>query len=283
MVTSIEDAVKQKEARRLATAVTKDTPFPSGVSAVGAFDGAVSGGNPGTMGVGYWMNYAGCGDLVRAGGTVGHGSNNEAEYWALILCLRHALRLGIWTLSLRTDSQLIQRQMIGQYKARQRHLKMLLKEAKFLSSLFSSFSIEWVDREVNAHADELSHRIVYWEPTLPPNKRGLKGRVRNLYDFQAAAVRWWWLNGHRELAPIARIFGVDLQVVERIVKGQAYREATFDMPPLGATEVVVHLELTPAEERHAESLENEAKQVLTGYEHIGDDGGHNTLSDGDMQ
>lgn len=232
MIQSILDAVAKRQLKVGATAVTAETPFPEGTLAYGWTDASVKG-NPGQMGVGYiFKEVQSRIPIAYAGGQIGHGTNNEAEYNAFILALRHALRLGIWMLIMHTDSQLLQRQIEGRYKVKQSRLRRLHGEAVMLASLFETFELRHVPRGKNAEADELSRRILYVEPSLPPlNPPGSK-RTRNLYPFQAAAIRSWGLRKLASTGVMQRIFGVSEQLVTQIVEGRTYRDATFNLPPL---------------------------------------------------
>jgi ribonuclease HI len=232
MISSILDAIAKRQQKVGATAVTAETPMPSGFFAYGWSDASVKG-NPGQMGVGYiFKSSVSRIPVAYAGGQIGHGTNNEAEYQSFILALRHALRLGIWTLIMHVDSQLLQRQIKGRYKVKQSRLKRLHAEALTLTNLFDEFELHYVPREENAEADELSRRIVYVEPNLPPlNPPGSK-RKRILYPFQAAAIRSWGLKKLASTGVMQRIFGVSENLVEQIVEGRTYRDATFNLPLL---------------------------------------------------
>lgn len=236
MIQSILDAVAKRQLKVGATAVTAETPFPAGHAVTGWTDASMKG-NPGQMGVGYIFESVGSRiPLVYAGGLIGHGTNNEAEYHAYILALRHALRLGLWDVSMIADSQLLVRQLEGRYRVKQSRLKRLHAEAKTLQGLFHTHTLRHVERGENTQADELSRRILYVEPNLPPlNPPGSK-RTRNLYPFQAAAIRSWGLRKLASTGVMQRIFGVSEQLVTQIVEGRTYRDATFNLPPLLPTE-----------------------------------------------
>ncbi len=90
----------------------------------------------------------------------GHGTNNLAEYHALILGLRHALAVGATDIVVHGDSQLILRQLSGQYKVRKAELAPLHAEAAKLLSRFASHRLEWVPREQNLMADEASKKAI---------------------------------------------------------------------------------------------------------------------------
>jgi ribonuclease HI len=90
----------------------------------------------------------------------GRGTNNQAEYHALILGLRHALAAGADEIVVHGDSQLILRQAGGQYKVRNEELKPLHAEAVKLLGQFRTHKLEWVPRGENAVADEASKRAI---------------------------------------------------------------------------------------------------------------------------
>lgn len=213
--------------------------LPAGGAATLHFDGACSP-NPGPMGIGYTitekLEEPGREPrvLVRVGAPVGQGTNNRAEYEALLAGLRHALRLGLWRLSVRSDSLLVVNQMKGYWYARDQGLRKLLGEAKVLSTLFHSFDIDHISRTENEAADALSRQMVYEEPDLGPTEM-VKGKLRALHGWQAAAIlHWWHARGAQSSYILARIFNnlVFHQNVEAIVTGASYRDAGFDGLPL---------------------------------------------------
>ena len=122
-------------------------------------DGA-SRGNPGPSGIGGVL-LDGRGRTVReVSRYIGETTNNVAEYLALIYALQEALQAGCTTLTVKTDSELLARQMAGRYKVRDPHLKLLHELASHLVAGFSSCRIEHVPRERNARADRLAARAV---------------------------------------------------------------------------------------------------------------------------
>lgn len=117
------------------------------------FDGACLG-NPGPMGAGA---------VVQAGAerkvlsrAFGLGTNNKAEYHGLILGLRHALAMGADTVTVHGDSELVLRQLKGEYGVKSPGLKPLHEEARMLLGKFRHARLEWVPREQNAEADQAS-------------------------------------------------------------------------------------------------------------------------------
>ncbi|MBI2154925.1 MAG: ribonuclease HI family protein [Candidatus Rokubacteria bacterium] len=120
-------------------------------------DGSVEG-NPGPGAIGVVVE-DGHGTPVEAWGeAIGHCTNNQAEYQALLAALRKARRLGAKTVTVRSDSQLLVRQFLGEYKVRDAKLKPLHEEARRLARAFDSFEIVHIPREQNRAADRLANR-----------------------------------------------------------------------------------------------------------------------------
>lgn len=120
-------------------------------------DGSVEG-NPGPGAIGVVIE-DGHGTPVEAWGeAIGHCTNNQAEYQALLAALRKSRRLGAKHVTVRSDSQLLVRQFLGEYKVRDAKLKPLHEEAQRLARAFDSFEIVHIPREQNRAADRLANR-----------------------------------------------------------------------------------------------------------------------------
>uniref|UniRef100_A0A2N9GX46 Uncharacterized protein n=1 Tax=Fagus sylvatica TaxID=28930 RepID=A0A2N9GX46_FAGSY len=106
-------------------------------------------------------------------------SNNKAEYEALLIGLRTAIRLGANQLQVFYDSQLVVNHISGEYLARDERMLSYLSIAKSLLSKFDSVQVEQIRREYNSHADILAklatvldsdlHRIVTVEVLSAPS------------------------------------------------------------------------------------------------------------------
>jgi len=116
-------------------------------------DGA-SFGNPGPSGIGFVLAIGD--EVVEGSEDIGWGTNNQAEYRALIRGLREALDHSVDTLHVRGDSQLIVKQVTGEYKVKQPELRKLLIEARSLVEKFKSVRFEHVLRGFNERADALA-------------------------------------------------------------------------------------------------------------------------------
>jgi ribonuclease HI len=117
------------------------------------FDGCCLG-NPGPMGAGAVVQTERERKVLSK--AFGLGTNNQAEYHGLILGLRHALGMDADTVTVHGDSQLVLRQLAGQYAVKAPGLKALHTEAQMLLSKFAKAKLEWVPREQNAEADQAS-------------------------------------------------------------------------------------------------------------------------------
>ena len=96
--------------------------------------------------------------LYSASEYVGHTTNNVAEYKALLLGLRGALSEGVTRIEVRADSELLIKQLKGQYRVRSPGLLPLYKEARELLARFAEARLTHVRREHNGEADRLANR-----------------------------------------------------------------------------------------------------------------------------
>jgi len=118
-------------------------------------------GNPGPAGAGFVIVDAQTGaTLHEAGIYLGETTNNVAEYSAMLHSLKVADELGAKCVELLSDSQLMVRQMTGQYRVKNAGLKPLHAEAKELAARFDKFKITHVRREQNKLADKLVNKAI---------------------------------------------------------------------------------------------------------------------------
>ncbi|MFW5929838.1 MAG: ribonuclease HI family protein [Halobacteriota archaeon] len=122
------------------------------------FDGA-SRGNPGTSAVAYVVEDD-VGALVAKGRVIGRATNNEAEYTALLAGLAEARALGFDRVTAIGDSELVVRQVAGDWRCRADNLKPLLEEVHAVVDDFEEFEIKHVPREVNERADGLANEAL---------------------------------------------------------------------------------------------------------------------------
>ncbi|MDR1714151.1 MAG: 6-carboxytetrahydropterin synthase QueD [Coriobacteriales bacterium] len=120
-------------------------------------------GNPGPSGIGFTL----CVDngrelltLTRGGAFIGVATNNVAEYRALIWGLENAAALSVQKLEICADSELLVKQLKGEYKVKNEGIKPLYRQAQQLLAGFPAYSIRHVYREDNSEADVLANEAM---------------------------------------------------------------------------------------------------------------------------
>jgi len=117
-------------------------------------------GNPGPAGFGAVL-LDDSGHVVRElSEFIGQATCNEAEYRALIAALEAARVLGARAVLIRADSQLLVRQLNGQYKVKSRSLMPLVLRARQILQEFASWEAQHVPREMNSRADALANEAM---------------------------------------------------------------------------------------------------------------------------
>src|SRR5215217_9508594 len=101
------------------------------------FDGG-SRGNPGPAGIGVVVRAADGTPVVTLGRYIGKATNNVAEYRALITALEKAKELGARRVKILGDSELIVKQMRGEYRVKNADLRVLYEEAQDLFNAFDA-------------------------------------------------------------------------------------------------------------------------------------------------
>lgn len=118
-------------------------------------DGA-SRGNPGPAAIGIVLVNPSGKIVEEFGEPIGTTTNNEAEYRALLRGLERALHHAT-EIEIRTDSELMARQLKGTYKVRAEHLKPLHEQAQRALKKFKRVTIAIIPRELNRRADALAN------------------------------------------------------------------------------------------------------------------------------
>jgi len=117
------------------------------------FDGG-SRGNPGPAAVG-WVIVTSDGIAAEGSERIGTATNNQAEYEALIRALEAAADYGFDELIIKGDSQLVVKQVRGEWNTNDPTLREKRVRVRELLEQFDEWSIDHVPREINARADEL--------------------------------------------------------------------------------------------------------------------------------
>jgi ribonuclease HI len=117
-------------------------------------DGACKG-NPGPAGVGVVVQQAGK-VIKEISESIGEATNNIAEYSALIYAMKEAKAMGLKQMHVTTDSELLYKQMTGQYQVKNAKLIDLFDQVHGLAGGFDQLEIVHVLRDKNKLADELA-------------------------------------------------------------------------------------------------------------------------------
>jgi ribonuclease HI len=122
---------------------------------IGYFDGACNP-NPGEVGLGTSIINGTNEEIDWAFSYREHGTNNQSEYLSVILLLKRAIYLGITDMTCRGDSNLVINQINGKFRCNSQLLSPLLDKVRSLTRHFNNIQFEWVRRNENKRADELS-------------------------------------------------------------------------------------------------------------------------------
>lgn len=116
-------------------------------------------GNPGISAYAFVVYKDGI-ELFHSSGFLGISTNNKAEYTALQNALKHLNIEGYEDVSLFSDSELMVKQIKGEYKVKDENLKIIFDECKHLISKIKNFEIIHVRREKNKRADSLVNKVL---------------------------------------------------------------------------------------------------------------------------
>ncbi len=117
-------------------------------------------GNPGPASYGVVIRDARGQVVAKLKKYIGRLTNNVAEYYGLIAALDYAQSQGIRALRIESDSELLVKQMRGQYKVKSAELRPLFERAHKMSQALESFRIDHVYREQNREADALANEAL---------------------------------------------------------------------------------------------------------------------------
>lgn len=158
-------------------------PRPAAAAYRANIDGG-SRGNPGPASYGVVIRDPRGEIVARLKKYIGHTTNNVAEYYGLIAALDYAHSHGIRGLRIESDSELMVKQMRGQYKVKSEELRPLFERARKMSQALDSFRIDHVYREQNTEADVLANQALdetsgsAASPVSPAKHRAAPRRLR---------------------------------------------------------------------------------------------------------
>lgn len=136
-------------------------------------DGA-SKGNPGRSGAGIKITNGEGKRIMEMSRYLGQKTNNQAEYWALLLGLREAKRLGGEFIHIFTDSELVERQIKGLYRVKDFNLRVLHQAVVEQFKKFVSVEIKFIPREQNQEADSLANQAIQRRMAKEKGKEGIQ-------------------------------------------------------------------------------------------------------------
>ncbi len=121
-------------------------------------DGA-SRNNPGEAGAGIFITRDGM-PIKKIARYLGITTNNIAEYTAALIGLEHAVMLRASKVKLCADSELLVKQLNGQYKVRNEGLKPLYAKVKELIAKMDTVEVQYIPRAMNKEADALANKAI---------------------------------------------------------------------------------------------------------------------------
>ncbi|TGL92412.1 ribonuclease HI family protein [Leptospira congkakensis] len=128
---------------------TKDTTF--------IYCDGSSRGNPGPAAIGVsFQNNDGI-EFFSISEKIGNATNNVAEWQALYRGMEEAIKQNLQKIKFRLDSELVVKQMKGEYKVKNKDLLVFKTKCESLKSSFLNFDIQYIPREQNARADQLAN------------------------------------------------------------------------------------------------------------------------------
>jgi ribonuclease HI len=147
-------AAAERERAEIATRAVEAPPR------VRLFTDGAARGNPGPAGAGAVIVSPAGHIMAKIGKFLGESTNNVAEYTGLILGLKRAKAMGIKELDVFSDSELLVKQLAGDYAVKAEHLRPLHDEAQALLKAFPDVHVSHIPREQNTAADEMSNRAI---------------------------------------------------------------------------------------------------------------------------
>jgi probable phosphoglycerate mutase len=199
-------------------------PERSAEHAQGAYTAQIDGasrGNPGPASYAVLIRRPNGEVLDQLKKEIGRGTNNVAEYYALIAALDYAQAHRISKLRVRSDSELLVRQMKGHYRVKSFALRQLHERARRLAASLAYFAIEHVPREQNREADRLANEALDRAgggravPIAEPETRKSTPKLRDETRPTQSRIRARWRHG--ALYPAEPLDLADGEEVEIVV------------------------------------------------------------------
>jgi len=117
-------------------------------------------GNPGPAGVGVLILDSSGKKIKDLAKYIGEATNNIAEYSALLYGLEEALILRADQIKINLDSELVAKQLLGEYRVKDANIRPLFERAMNMLKSFKNFEINHIDRSKNKEADKLVNKAI---------------------------------------------------------------------------------------------------------------------------
>jgi phosphoribosylglycinamide formyltransferase-1 len=128
-----------------------------------AYTDGASRGNPGPAAAGFILTDARGVQLQAKAFFLGRNTNNVAEYTGIVKALEAAIKTGAERIIVFSDSQLLVRQINGEYKVKSEQIRPLFQQAVELLGRFGNWKVQFVSREKNKEADKLVNQALNLE------------------------------------------------------------------------------------------------------------------------
>lgn len=156
-------------------------------------------GNPGPAAAGYTLADSAGTQLQAKAFFIGRATNNVAEYTSLVKALEAAKQIGAEQLMLFSDSELLVRQINGQYKVKSEQIRPLFRQAVDLLDEFKNWKVRHIPREKNKEADRLVNQSLNLERDVEAK---IADSVQRTADSKRTNTKRYTLNAKRYKRPI---------------------------------------------------------------------------------
>ncbi|MGA3093917.1 MAG: GNAT family N-acetyltransferase [Dehalococcoidales bacterium] len=185
-------------------------------------DGA-SRGNPGPAAIGVVIQDESGRATVTISQCLGEATNNQAEYRAIIAGLEKALELGATHVELRSDSELVVKQISNRYKVKNEALKPLFLRVEALRSRLFALTVSYIPREKNTRADRLANQALDGK------------RTQDLYGTPKINIRRATKTDYPALIEIiAELEKQHVDGVPQVFREESYEEKVHDLDSIFA-------------------------------------------------
>jgi ribonuclease HI len=153
-------SAKAKPKARARAKAPARPPAPAAAGHAVAYSDGASRGNPGPAAIGFLILDADGAELAAEGRRIGKTTNNVAEYRGAIAALERASQLGLRDVELRMDSELVVKQINGEYRVKQPALADLKAQVDSLLAGFRRWTVRHVRRAENSETDRLANEAL---------------------------------------------------------------------------------------------------------------------------